>query len=80
MHVSLIRVSIWTIWSIVLLFVLKPACRFESTLFVCVFLFFEDGMIVAYFHKVGILPEIQILLYMFRRYFCEMVGNSLRNV
>ena len=30
-------------------------------------------MVVAFFHKVGLLPEIQMLLYIFRRYFRDTV-------
>ena len=107
--VSLIKVSIWTIWSMVLLF-LKPVCRFERRLFdsrnhvslrfinllrilqiqlvkaiglwlvgfVGSLCFLKIGMVVAYFHKVGMLPEIQILLYISRRYFKDIVGSSLR--
>ncbi len=33
MNASLIKVSIRTIWSIVLLLALKPVCRFERRLF-----------------------------------------------
>ena len=37
-------------------------------------------MVMACFHIVGMLPEIQILLYISRRYFKDIVGSSLRRV
>ena len=33
-------------------------------------------MVVACFHSVGMLPEIQILLYIFRRYFVDIFVSS----
>ena len=35
---------------------------------------------MACFHKVGMLPEIQVLLYISRRYFRDIVGSYLRRV
>ena len=37
-------------------------------------------MVMACFHIVGMLPEIQILLHISRRYFKDIVGSSLRKV
>ena len=37
-------------------------------------------MVTACFHMVGMLPEIQILLYISTRYFKDIVGSSLRGV
>ena len=37
-------------------------------------------MVMACFHMVGMLPEIQILLYISRRYSRDIVGSSLRRV
>ena len=37
-------------------------------------------MIMACSHMVGMLPEIQILLYISQRYFRDIVGSSLRRV
>ena len=37
-------------------------------------------MVMAGFHKVGMSPESQILLYVFKRYFRDIVGSSLRRL
>ena len=37
-------------------------------------------MVMAGFHMVGMLPEIQILLYISRRYLKDIVGSSLRRL
>ena len=37
-------------------------------------------MVVVCFHKVGMLPEIQILFYISRKYFRVIVGSSLKRV
>ena len=42
--------------------------------------FLRIGMVVACFHKVAMLPEIQILLHILRRYSRNIVESSLRKV
>ena len=37
-------------------------------------------MVMACFPIVGMLPEIQILLHISRRYFIDIVGSSLKRV
>ena len=37
-------------------------------------------MVIACFHVVGMLLEIQILLHISRRYFKDIIGSSLRRV
>ena len=42
------------------------------------FYFLRIGMVVPRFYKVGMLPKIKILLYIFGIYFWDILVNSLR--
>ena len=37
-------------------------------------------MVVAHFHKVEMLPEVQIFLYISRRYYRDIAQSSLRRM